>query len=98
VVISLVCLSLSVITLLNYQSSNVVIRITHLDGRVEISGGRVPWRRPDFEAGGTKEIEVIRKDGTRFLVRKIEMWFREKDSRKRLIEMFRGIEPFSEQP
>jgi hypothetical protein len=92
-IVSLICLFL--ILLLNYQSSDVVIRTTYFDGRVEVIGGRVPWRRPDFEA--KNGIELFRKDGTRCRVKKLEMWFRDADSRKRLTAAFRGLETFSEQ-
>lgn len=79
--------------LMYHQSSEVVIRITFVDGRVEVSGGRIPWRHPDFAAYGSPKSPIIlsRKDGTSEAVQKIEIWFQDRASREKLKKVFRRL-------
>lgn len=80
--------------LYRFQSSEVVMRTTYMDGRVEVRGGRVPWRRPDFTAIGTAEKPIISrtKEGAEFRVKKIEFWFRERGAREKLSATFEQLE------
>jgi len=80
--------------LLYYQSSDVVFRITYPDGRVEVIGGRVPWRQPDFMAEGGVRVD---NRGNKTRLKKTEIWFREARARKRLVQMFRALQQYSEQ-
>lgn len=86
--------------LVYYQPSDVVIRNTFVDGRVEVSGGRIPWRRPDFVACASRETPIIllRKDGTHDKLEKVEIWLRDKSSQDKLRKVFHWIQTPEKEP